>query len=81
MSKTDWDSPPESPTHASDIFGTSEAVAAEAPAPEVPEVEPPGAEQPPAAEQPTARQMSAAMQVKHDMLKTLFKQAYDQARA
>ena len=79
MSKTDWGSPPESPTHVSDIFGTSEAVVVEPHAPEVPE--PPRAEQPTEAEQPPALQVSAALQAKHDTLKTLFQQAYDQARA
>ena len=79
MSKTDWGSPPESPTHGSDIFGTSEAVAVEPPAPEV--LEPPTEEQPTEAEQPPALQVSAALQAKHDTLKMLFKQAYDQARA
>ena len=82
MSKTDWGSPPDSPTHGSDIFGTSEAVAAQPPAPdEAPAANELAAEQPPAPEQPPALQVSMEMQLKHEVLKALFKDAYDQARA
>lgn len=81
MSKNAWDSPPDSPTHASDIFGTSEAVAAQPPAPdEVPATDELAAEQPPAPEQAPALQVSMTMQLKHETLKTMFKEAYDQAR-
>lgn len=78
MSKDDWDSPPDSPEHTvSDMFGTSEAVAAEPPAPVV--VEPPATAAQP--EQPQTLQVSEAMQVKHETLKMLFKQTYDRVRA
>jgi hypothetical protein len=82
MSKTDWGSPPDSPTHASDIFDTSEAVAAQPPAPDVaPAADELAAEQPPAPEQPPALQVSMEMQLKHEALKAQFKEAYDKARA